>query len=237
MGRDHERKDHVVKIDVGCGRGCREGFVGVDRLKLPGVKIIHDLDLHPYPFADNMVDEVWMDNVLEHLANPLGAMEEIHRITRSGAIIHIAVPYFRSFYATIDPTHRNFFGVHWFNYFDPRHVFFKKYHYSEATFHVEHLEFDREFAQVSKRKFLYWLMRWIAKKKPAGYEARLSHLYPLNSLTFHLKTVKDGERPMTIMFASLEKGPLENDKPLPDPPPPDGGARAAGAGISWGAGG
>ena len=177
-----------MKIDIGCGNSKKEGFVGVDILKLSGVDVVHNLDQFPYPFDDNTVEEIWMDQVLEHLKDPMLVLEELYRICKDGAKIHIGVPYFRSFYAVIDPTHRNFFGVYWFNYFDPTHVFQQKYQYSQAKFKLEKLEFDREFK--GKMNFLHKALVRFAEKKPYIYEAKISHLLPLNSLTFYLKVIK-----------------------------------------------
>jgi predicted SAM-dependent methyltransferase len=179
----------MVKLDLGCGISKREGYLGVDCIQLPGIDLVHDLNKLPYPFKDGEIDEVFMDNVLEHLDNPLKVMEEVYRICKDGAKITISVPYFRSFYATIDPTHRNFFGVNWFNYFDPDHLFHKKYQYTKAKLSVKMIEFDREF-QNSKKSFLHRFFLRYAGKDPEKYERKFSHLYPLNSLTFHLVVVK-----------------------------------------------
>ncbi|HEY8896733.1 MAG TPA: methyltransferase domain-containing protein [Niastella sp.] len=179
----------ILKLDLGCGGSKREGYLGVDSLSLPGVDVVHNLTQYPYPFEDGTVHEVWMDNVLEHLQNPLRVMEEIYRICAPGAAVYIAVPYFRSFYAAIDPTHVNFFGVWWFNYFDPGHKFHHKYQYSQAKFKVEHIEFDREFKKDKIGFFHKRLIRF-AEKRPESYEAKLSHLFPLNSLTFSLRVIK-----------------------------------------------
>ncbi len=178
----------MIKIDIGCGTSKKNGFIGVDILKLDNVDIQHDLNIIPYPFKDSAVDEIWMDQVLEHLNNPLEVVNELYRIAKNGAIITIGVPYFRSFYATIDPTHRNFFGINWFNYFDPSHIFQQKYQYSQAKFKLEKLEFDREF----KKDMRFWHKRLVrfAEKHPSFYEAKISHLIPLNSLTFYLRTLK-----------------------------------------------
>ena len=83
-----------MKIDFGCGKRKKEGYVGVDALNLPGVDVVHDLDFIPYPFEDNAADDIWMDNTLEHLANPLKVMEEIYRISKNGANVVVGVPYF-----------------------------------------------------------------------------------------------------------------------------------------------
>jgi predicted SAM-dependent methyltransferase len=179
----------MTKLDLGCGGSKREGFVGVDSLNLPGVDVVHNLTQYPYPFEDNSVDEIWMDNVLEHLDNPLRVVEEIHRICKQGALVHIGVPYFRSFYAAIDPTHVNSFGVFWFNYFDPNHKFHHKYQYSKAQFKIEKIEFDREYKN-NRMNFLRRQLLRYAEKNPEKYEAKLSHLFPLNSLTYYLKVIK-----------------------------------------------
>lgn len=177
-----------LKIDIGCGSSKKEGFIGIDIIQLDGVDIIHDLNQIPYPFEISTVDEIWMDNVLEHLEKPMIVIEEIYRICKNHARITIAVPYFRSFYAIIDPTHRNFFGVNWFNYFDPSHLFNEKYQYSKAKFQVEKIEFDREWK--GNMKFFHKMLVRFAEKHPMKYEGKLSHIFPLNSLTYHLTVIK-----------------------------------------------
>lgn len=177
-----------MKIDIGCGSSKKYGFIGIDILDLQGVDIVHDLNAFPYPFNDNEVDEIWMDQVLEHLNEPIKVIEELHRICKNGASITIGVPYFRSFYATIDPTHKNFFGIYWFAYFDPAHSFCQKYQYSKARFRVNEIEFDREWK--GEIRFIHRMLVRFAEKYPSRYEAKLSHLFPLNSLTFHLEVIK-----------------------------------------------
>jgi predicted SAM-dependent methyltransferase len=179
----------MKKLDLGCGATKKKGFIGVDILKLSSVDICHNLTQYPYPFEDNSIDEIWMDNVLEHLPSPMRVMEEVYRITKNGAKITIAVPYFRSHYAFIDPTHVNFFGVNWFNYFDPRHTFQKKMQYSNILLHIDKIKFDREWLD-SKCGFFHKLLIKYANKYPVWYESNLSHIFPLNSLTYYLTVVK-----------------------------------------------
>jgi predicted SAM-dependent methyltransferase len=177
-----------LKLDLGCGTTKKDGFYGVDLNNFIGVDVIHDLNQFPYPFEDNSVNEIWMDNVLEHLDKPLLVMSEIFRICKNNSRVTISVPYFRSLYAAIDPTHVNFFSVSYFNYFDPAHPFFQKYQYSKARFSVKNIEFDREWK--AKMGFFHTRLVRYAEKHPWKYEEKLSHLLPLNSLTFHLETIK-----------------------------------------------
>lgn len=178
----------TLKLDIGCGISKKEGFLGIDIIPFMGVDKVHDLNKFPYPFENNVASEIWMDNVLEHLEKPLIVLEELYRIAKNHAKITIAVPYFRSFYAYIDPTHRNFFSVEYFNYFDPDHAFCQKYQYSKVRFGVRKIEFDREWK--GKMSFTHRLLMQFAEKHPSGYETRLSHLFPLNSLTFYLEVLK-----------------------------------------------
>ncbi|MCK9582206.1 MAG: class I SAM-dependent methyltransferase [Endomicrobiales bacterium] len=178
-----------MKLDFGCGSSKKTGFIGIDCIALPNVDVVHNLNQFPYPFEANCASEVWLDNVLEHMDNPLKCIEEIHRICKNGAKVYVGVPYFRSFYATIDPTHKRFFGINWFYYFDPSHLFCKKYCYTNVRFKVERIEFDREFLKTKIGLFHKMLIK-LAEKKPFFYESKLSHLFPLNSLTFYLQAIK-----------------------------------------------
>ena len=96
----------MIKIlDLGCGKKKREGAIGVDFSDRHDADVIHDLNAFPYPFDDDSVDEIYLDNVLEHLDDPLKVMEEVHRICKPNGLVKVIVPYFRSVWAFIDPTH------------------------------------------------------------------------------------------------------------------------------------
>ncbi len=71
-------------FDLGCGLNKLPGAVGVDIRPGPEVDVIHDLNVYPWPFADNEFDFVHASNILEHLDDVVQAVEEIHRITRPG---------------------------------------------------------------------------------------------------------------------------------------------------------
>lgn len=106
-----------MKLNLGCGIKKIDGFVGVDNIKTEAVDIIHDLNIFPYPFEDGSVDEIIMDNVLEHLDDVIKVIEELHRLCVPGAIVKINVPYFKSNSAYTDPTHKHFFTETSFKYF------------------------------------------------------------------------------------------------------------------------
>lgn len=176
-------------LDLGCGKRKTEGAVGIDISPDTDADVVHDLNSFPYPFAEGEFDRVKADNVLEHLDDVIKVMEELHRITADGAELKIIVPFFRSLYAFIDPTHRHFFTCRSFDYFDPGKDFNKLYRYSRARFRVKRVVFDEDYPGTLADRLTAKLANW----KPVFYEARLSSLLPLSTLTFYLETVKGGK--------------------------------------------
>jgi len=173
-------------VDLGCGTSKRPGAVGVDSNPAAHPDVVHDLEVFPYPFDDSSFDEIYLDNVLEHLNDVIGTMEEVHRIGAPGALVRIDVPYFRSRWAAIDPTHKHVFTVESFAYFDPTHAFFDRYRYSRATFGLERVSFNERFP----RRGIRAVVARFANKRPTAYEERLSSLLPLDELTFRLRVMK-----------------------------------------------
>lgn len=105
-----------MKINLGSGGEPREGYVNVDcNPRATKVDIVWNLDNYPWPFEDNSVDEVYMDQCLEHLADHNRAMKEIHRILKKGGTANISVPHFTWQFAFQDPTHKHFFGYNTFS--------------------------------------------------------------------------------------------------------------------------
>jgi len=177
------------KLDLGCGNRKREGMVGLDVNPRTDADIIHDLNIFPYPFEDSTFDEIYADNVLEHLENPLKVMEELHRISKPDALIIIKVPYFRSRYAFLDPTHRHFFTVESFTYFQPGHPHHVLFNYSECMFETTKIVFDENLFSGIRHPF-HSALKGFCDHYPAWYEHHLSHLFPLDELTFYIRTIK-----------------------------------------------
>jgi len=106
-----------MKINLGCGKDIREGWVNVDRVKIDGVDIVHDLNKFPYPFKSNSADYISMKHILEHLDDIPKVMEEIHRILKPYGKVEIIVPYYKSTAAVTDPTHKHLFTEHSMDFF------------------------------------------------------------------------------------------------------------------------
>ena len=124
----------MVKLNMGCGRDIKVGYVNMDSAKLAGVDIIHDLDKFPWPFKDNYFEEVFASHVLEHLNDKIKPLEEIYRVCKNNAKVIIKVPIFPGTYAVCDPTHKQFFNYSTFDYFRPNNQGLN--YYSKAKFEI-----------------------------------------------------------------------------------------------------
>jgi len=170
-------------LDLGCGKKKRKGAIGVDYSSRLDADVIHDLNVFPYPFDSETADEVYLDNVLEHLDQPMRVMEEVYRIVKPGGAVKVIVPYFRSRWAFIDPTHCHYFTVDSFAYYDPRSKICMRYAYTDARFIVEKVIFNETLQNGPLKQLLMKL----ANRWPGRYECYLSHLLPLDDVTFYLK--------------------------------------------------
>ena len=174
----------AIKIlDLGCGNKTRPGAIGVDWSDRYGADIVHDLNVFPYPFDDNSIDEVFLDNVLEHLEKPIRVMEEVYRITKVAGSVKVIVPYFRSPWAFVDPTHKTFYSAHSFAYFDPTNADCERYDYTLARFVVEKIVFNETLNNRWTKKLAIFL----ANRYPSRYEVYFSHLYPLDDISYYLR--------------------------------------------------
>lgn len=110
-----------IRIDIGCGKNKKEGFIGLDQFPIPGVDVVTDLTKR-WPYEDNSVDEANCSHFIEHLTNFNGKWErvkffnELHRVLKPGAKCALAFPHWASnrFYG--DPTHKEPFSEMGFYY-------------------------------------------------------------------------------------------------------------------------
>jgi SAM-dependent methyltransferase len=164
--------------------------VGVDRNPLVEPDVLADLDRVPYPFATDAFDEIVLDNVLEHLDDVPAVMTELYRLGRHGAHITIIVPYFRSRWAAVDPTHRHSFTVESMGYFDGTHPFHDRYRYASVDCRVEDIRFNEEYALIGRGAAIGRSLVRYANRHPLRYERWLSSWWPLDTLTFRLRVHK-----------------------------------------------
>lgn len=105
-GRSREKKI------VTTGREAWNGLFTVDMNPEVEPDLVHDLSCFaPLPIADNLVDEIHIYDVLEHLA-PQGDWQALFwqfsdywRVCKDGATLHAIVPWWQGMWAWGDPGH------------------------------------------------------------------------------------------------------------------------------------
>ena len=98
-----------MKLNLGCGSKILDGYINVDKYDYYKPDIVHDLEIFPYPFKDNSVDEILVSHVLEHIGQSpeifLQIIKEFYRVCHNNSLIKIVVPHPRHDDFLSDPTH------------------------------------------------------------------------------------------------------------------------------------
>ena len=187
---DCEELEHLtgpqqgLKVNLGCGKDIRVGWINLEKAKLPGVDVYHDIAHVPLPFATNSCREVLCKDVLEHLEY-LPVLRDIHRILQPGGRVTIQVPHFTSKDAYSDPTHRTLFTRNTFNYFINTH--FRSYYFDFSFSKITkiHIHFDRRPGYL----YNYFLEPFVnsATKVQNFYEGSPLRIFPATNITFILQ--------------------------------------------------
>lgn len=99
----HLIEQPYIRLNLGCGRDLRNGWVNVDVYGEADIR--HDLNVRPWPWADDSACEVIMHNVMEHLPDTCAVMRELYRVCAKDAVVRIAVPHPLHDDFVSDPTH------------------------------------------------------------------------------------------------------------------------------------
>jgi hypothetical protein len=173
-----------LRVNLGCGKDIRAGWINVDKVELPGVDVCHDITHVPLPFETNSCTEVLCKDVLEHLEY-FPVLRDIHRILHSGGRVTIQVPHFTSKDAYSDPTHRTLFTRNTFNYFIDGH--FRSYYFDFSFSRVTkiHIHFDRRLGYIYNY-FLELLVNSTTKLQNF-YEGSPLRIFPATNITVVLE--------------------------------------------------
>ena len=175
-------------LNLGAGEKQVGNAVNLDITAATEPDIVHNLDDRPWPLPDAQFAEVLAHDVIEHLDDVVATMEEIHRVSRDGAVVRITLPHFSSANAFTDPTHRHYFGWFSFHYFTGEHQF---------SFYTD-VRFRRRTSQiVFKPSVLNKLVWRLANRWPEAYEQRWAWMFPAWYLYFELEVIKEPDSPPT----------------------------------------
>ena len=127
-----------MKLDIACGHHKELEWTGIDIQALPGVDIVHDLNVHPWPIYSDSFDQAKAWHIVEHIP-PVAVtekgtrrpfiefMDECWRVLMVGARIDIETPYGGSDGFLHDPTHCNPVSELTFEHFDPEYTRYMTY--------------------------------------------------------------------------------------------------------------
>lgn len=164
--------------NLGAGRDWMEGAVNIDFFA-ENADVRHDLNVVPYPFADDSFDEIFAMNIIEHLDDVVGVMREIHRIGVDGCVVNIRVPHFRSACLYEDVTHKHGFAWKSFDIF-----------LEDGAVYGEYAEFRYEILSRSYTPYLFPLLYRLLSRIPILTDNLLSKFVPMASIMFKLRVRK-----------------------------------------------
>jgi len=168
-----------MKLNLGCGNKRKEGFIGVDKFQCDAVDQLADLN-KPLPFDESSIEEIWMDNVIEHVQDIPAIMAEVYRICENDAKVTILTPHFSSLSSWVDPTH-----LHHLSYFSMDHFERQKVsHYTGGGFKVtsRKLSFGGGLMGLMGRLFF--------KINAKNYESKWCFIFRASTLRFELTVSK-----------------------------------------------
>lgn len=120
----------MIRLNLGCGRRHKKGFLNVDKEASVKPDLVLDLNSPPFPFKDNSVEYVYSFHCLEHLNEYkfMDVLAELWRVSAPGCIWEFHVPYYNcTTLGNLD--HHINFGFDSFNFLRPTH---DRHYYSGA---------------------------------------------------------------------------------------------------------
>ena len=165
-----------MKLELACGNFKEEGWIGVDIRPTEKTDVVFDLLTFPWPWDDESVDEIRCDHFVEHIPladNAEGKdlffcfFDEIWRILKPGGTAQITAPYYTSYRAWQDPTHRRPIVDHSFLYVNLA---------TRVEWNVDHYPVEADF------EFTYGYRFTNARWQNANDEARQFALQHYNSV-------------------------------------------------------
>ena len=145
----------MLKLDLGCGHGCREGYTGVDYIDIDGA-IKCNLEKEILPFGDNSVSEIYSSHCFEHLDSMRHVFSQMVRVCKNGAKIEIWTPHFSNPMAMCYGHKVVWSETQWMQMCGEfKHVWFDL---KKGYIQYDSFEYDNEMCEIStsKKVFKYY---------------------------------------------------------------------------------
>lgn len=179
-----------VVLNLGCGQSKEEGQFGIDLSPRSNADLKINLNETPWPVEDDRFEEVLCYAILEHLENFYGVMEEIWRVAKKDALVHINVPHYTDTAAYTDPTHVNYLTSYSFDYLSGDNYYS---YYTEARFEI--VELKMHLLSLYRFLLIEWLVNLSIKYRPIRFirkfwENYLSFIIRGKSISVVLRVIK-----------------------------------------------
>jgi len=191
----------AIKLNLGCGRNHREGYVNVDKAPGADPDMLVDLEEFPWPFDDDSVEEILLIHTLEHLGQDtdvfLGIIKEIYRVSAPDARVRIDVPHPRHDFYLGDPSHVRPIIPQTLLLFSKKETRAMKERGSSNTPFADYLNVDFEIEEAAHILDRAWSDRFEAEglspeqSNAAAMEALKSHNNVVEEVKIVLRVVKD----------------------------------------------
>jgi SAM-dependent methyltransferase len=185
----------AVILELGCGANRKPGRICVDKIDLPGIDIVTDIEEGLGFLPDNSVDEIHCRSMMEHIDNFEQLLKEIVRVLKSTGKAYVFVPHFSNPYYYSDYTHKRFFGLYSFYYFvEPEFQLKRKVpvFYTSTRIKILSLKLTFRtpffFSRHLRKVFGLFINSHRALKE--FYELHLSNIIPCDGIEIILAPVK-----------------------------------------------
>ena len=184
-GTDNASGEHRA-VDLGCGDLKLPGALGVDWWPGPAVDLVADLDSVPWPLEDDSFERIRCRHIIEHVADVVAFMSEVHRIGRPGALVEVTTPHFSSTASWQDPTHCRHLSLSWYE------LFGEKGYLASRTGRFCFVSRSVHFSSALQSHFgkmvfrIYGAQRW---------EKHMAFRWPARDFETVLRIVKEGPSP------------------------------------------
>jgi SAM-dependent methyltransferase len=174
------------KLNVGCGKNIKSGWINLDIVDLPGVDVVYNIENLPLPFDDDMFDIILCQDVLEHIEY-IPVIRDLHRILKKGGKLQIRVPHFSSRRNYEDPTHRKMFSIRTFEFFINNSYAKRDYYFD---YHFERISYSKIIFEKHFFFYNYLIEMFVNSNrriKKILFEATfLSRLFPAEHIALEL---------------------------------------------------
>ncbi len=177
---ENSNKTKMKKLNLGCGRDIRKGWINLDLVEGKGINLVWDINKYPWPFKDGEIEEIFASHILEPVKDLKKTMLEIKRISKKGAKINIRVPHFSCGVSYRDPTHKRLFSYFTFDYF------------SKGEYGLPRFKIIKKKLNFTRLSFVWlnYFFNPILNLFPAIYERFFCWVFPASEVIFSLENIK-----------------------------------------------